>query len=152
MASKFTYKGRAEITHLNTRKEGQESEKDLAVDVKFQTEKISSAILQQLGDFLEQALYLEGGAVRNVCLKPIEFTYEIESYFLNILGSTHYGCKVKKIVAEPHDGNLVVLTFGVSFKPSGDEVARIAEYLQESIEIELGPIDGELELEEQVAA
>ncbi len=39
------------------------------------------------------------------------------------------------------------LTFSVSFKPSGDEVARMAEYLQDAIEINLEPANDELDLD-----
>jgi len=142
---KFQFSGEATIAHINARKEGPDDSKELAVDLKLEA-ITSSDVLLMLGDGLSDFLFLPGGSVRNIMLGPLEFLHEIEHYRLDILGSAHYGCKVKKIKATPIDGGGIKLVFGVSFKPTGNEVARIAEFLQDSIEIGLFPSDGELDL------
>lgn len=144
--SKFTFSGRASITHLNTRKEGPDDEKELAVDVKLQAicgVDVCGFFEQELAGFM----FLEGGAVRNVMMGPITFAHEIEGYTLDAVGSIFNGVKVKKFSLEPMDGNQIKLTFSISFKPSGDEVARMAEYLQDEIDIALRPMNEELEFE-----
>jgi hypothetical protein len=62
------------------------------------------------------------------------------------MGVTMFGVKVKKFVVEPLDGYGIALTFSVSFKPEGQTVAQIAEFLQEEIDINLYATDGELAL------
>lgn len=153
MAGKFRFCGLAEITHINARKEGPDDDKELAVDVKFSAAKVPAWILDLLGDDLVGLLFIPGSqAVRNPMLGPLTFAHEIEDYRLEILGGIHHGCRVKKITATPADGEVVTLTFGVSFKPSGDEVARMAEYLQDAVAVDLGPASAELELNDQRAA
>lgn len=144
MTTKFRFKGFAEILHLNTRKHGDE-DKVLAVDVKFQTET-DAEMLDTFEPALRQAVFTDVGAVRNIQLGPLTFTHEMEHYRLEFFGSTMVGCKVKKFSLEPKDTNRIVLTFQVSFQPSGDEVAKLAEYLQDAVEIVIEPEDGELDL------
>lgn len=144
--SQFKFSGLATILHLNARKEGPDDEKELAVDVKLTAELPASAVLPMLGENLENFLFMDGGAVWNEMLGPLTFKHEIEDYRLDVLGSTHFGIRVKKINVEAKDGRMVALGFSVSFKPSGDEVARMAEYLQDAIEIDLRPANNELDL------
>lgn len=147
---KFAYTGPAEILHINARKEGKEDDKELAADIKMMADKVPAEILKTLGDGLEQLLFFDDNmkAVRNTMMEPIGFRYEIEGYRLAMLGRMHYGCKVKKITVTPQDGGTVCLSFSVSFKPSGNEFAQIAEYLAESVSIEVGPASEELDLGE----
>jgi hypothetical protein len=139
----FSFKGGGAITSLNTRKEGPEEEKVLAIDVKFLVE-VDIADVLVLDPSLMDFLYFSNGAVRNTMLGPITFLYEIENYRLDIAGSSHYSVRVKKISLEPKDIWRAKLAFQVSFKPSGDEVATIAECLQDYIEFELAPENMEL--------
>lgn len=143
--SKFRFVGDADILHLNTRKEGPDEDKVLAVDVKLQ-----ATVGPEICDFFEPALadflFLDSGAVRNVLMGPTTFANELEHYRLEVAGSVHYGVKVKKFALEPKDGRQIGLTFQISFKPSGDEVAKLAEYLQDAIEIMLEPENEELDL------
>lgn len=44
MSGKFRFSGKAEIQHLNTRKEGPEDDKELAVDVKFSVRAVEKLI------------------------------------------------------------------------------------------------------------
>lgn len=132
MAGKFRLHAHATVTHINARKEGPDDDKVLAVGVKLQT-LLDFDILDFFEPSLATFLYLQGGAVRNVLMGPITFTHELEHYRLDIAGGSHFGTKVKKFSIEPRDSYKVLLTFLVSFKPSGDEVAQIAEYLQMDI-------------------
>lgn len=144
MTTQFKFSGKVQITHLNTRKEGPDEDKELALDIKCE-----ALADRDVCDFFEPALanflFIEGGAVRNLMLQPVEFGNELENYRLEIAGSTHYGCRVKKFRLKPKDADQIMLTFQVSFKPSGDEEARIAEFLQDEMDVDLQPSNDELD-------
>lgn len=148
---KFNFRGYAELLHINARKEGPDEDKVLAADVKMRATG-TSAILDFFMPELAGAVFTNIGAVRNEMLGPLTFTHELEHYRLEIFGDQVSGCRVKKFSLEPKDTNQIALTFQVSFQPSGDEVARLAEYLQDEIEIRLEPEDGELDLVDAMGA
>ena len=137
----------ASVEHINARKEGPDDEKELAVDLKLSA-VLDSDSLAFFEPALAEFLFM-GKAVRNTLIGPVTFKHELEHYRFEAVGSVHHGARVKKFVIEPKDGGQVLLTFGVSFKPSGDEVARLAEFLQDVIDISLEPSDQELDLEAQ---
>lgn len=143
--SKFSYKGKVEILHLNTRKEGPDDEKVLAADVKLRA-VMPRTVLDFFEPTLGECLFLKDGAVRNVMMGPVDFRNELLRYQMGVLGRTVNGVTVKKFVIEPKDVNLVVLTFSVSFQPTGNEIATLAEYLADMIDLDLAPADGELDL------
>lgn len=144
--NKFRFKGTASIKHLNTRKEGPDEEQKLCVDLKLNAMVDGAAVFHFLDDQLPHALWLPGtGAKRNLQLGPITFGHEHEGYRLICCGSTHHGVKVKKFNLEIMDGRRVSLTFSVSFEPSGTEVAALAEYLADDIDIQLEPGNEELD-------
>ena len=126
MSTQFKFKGSASILHLNTRKEGPDDDKELAVDVKFET-MVDCRSLDFFDPALPEFLFLDSGAARNLMMGPITFHYEIEHYRMDAMGSLFWGCKVKKFSLQPEDGRKVKMIFQVSFKPSGDEIARLAE-------------------------
>ena len=75
METKFKFSGRGDITSLNTRKEGPEEDKVLAVDVKLSTVVHIYDVLcfePAIKDFL----FLDNGAVRNIMIGPISFSNE----------------------------------------------------------------------------
>lgn len=149
--SKFKYRGPVEVLHVNARKEGDEEDRALAVDVKVRA-TTDRAVLDYFDPFVEgdtgprlaAALFLDSGAVRNTLMGPITFENRLEHYALDIFDERMVGCRVKKFSLLPADVNQIVLTFQISFAPTGDVMAKIAEFLQEDIEIELRPEDGEL--------
>lgn len=145
MTQKFRYSGLAEITHLNTRKEGPDDDKQLAVDVKLKAIAPSS-ILAYFDDNLSDFFYTDIGAVRNVMIGAIPMKHELEEYRMESMGGTHFGVKLKKFALEAMDTAQVVVTFQASFNPHGDEVARMAEFLQNDIQIHLEPANSELDL------
>ena len=145
---KFNYSGNAEILHLNTRKEGPDEDKVLAADVKLRV-VTDKSVMNFFEPLLSDVLFLDSGAVRNIRLNPITFSHELEHYHLETFGRSFVGCKVKRFELAPKDVNQITLTFQVSFKPSGDEVARLAEFLQDSVAVRIEPETGDLLKEEK---
>lgn len=146
MSKKFRFSGLASVMHLNARKEGPDEDKQLALDVKLKAVASAPAVLGFFDEALQGFLFTDIGAVRNVMMGTVTFAHELEDYRLEAMGSQHFGVKVKKFAIEPMDGWGASLTFSLSFKPSGDEVARLAEYLQDDIEIIVEPTSDELDL------
>ena len=144
--SKFRFKGMAQIAHLNTRKEGPDDEKELAVDVKLQL-RADHGICQFFDEQLVEFLWFSdaAGAVRNPLMSPIGYDTELRDYRVDCAGTSHHGAKVKKFVITPRDGRLVQLSLQVSFKPTSNEVGVLAEYLQDEFEIVIEPETEELD-------
>lgn len=139
----FKFIGRASIVHLNTRKEGPDDAKELAVDLKLKAE-CSLHVAVSFDPLLSEFVFTDMGAVRNIAMGPITFNNELDDYCLRIFTDEFLGVAVKKFVFEPQDGHMFTLTFSVSFKPSGIQVARIAEFLQDEIAIDIAPATEEL--------
>lgn len=135
---KFEYKGKAEIKHLNVRKEGPDEEKVLAIDVKLQC-TTSADMLDFFHEGIKGVLFTDAGAVKNMMLKPLEFLNTVLNCELEILGHRYFGVDVGKFQLKPKDGNQVQMTFQVSIQPSGDEVARISEFVMDEIDISILP-------------
>lgn len=146
MSRKFNYEGLASIIHMNTRKEGPEDDKYLTIDLKL-TAIADKSIFDYFDDRISEALYTDIGAVRNTMIGPITFNYELEHYALEVMARYFYEVRIKKFILQPMDGRLVETSFQVSFKPMADDVARLAEYLQDAIAIKVKPMDQELEFE-----
>jgi len=134
--SQFTFQGRSEIRHINTRKEGPDEEKVLALDIKL-TAKIDARLLEYFDSELSGFLFLPdgAGAVRNTAMEPIKFKHEIENCDLEIAGLNFHGVKVSKFSIEPVDGRQAWLTWQNSFQPASNEVAVISEYLMDEVEV-----------------
>lgn len=146
MTQKFSYAGPVTISHINARKEGPDDDKVLAVDLKLSL--VSDAgILDRFDDQLASFVFTDINAVRNTMVGPIPFLFELENYRLDAVGGTFFGVKVKKFTVKPMDGYMAEVCFQVSFAPSGDEVARMAEFLQEEMDIRLEPANDELDLD-----
>lgn len=135
---KFEYKGKAEIKHLNVRKEGPDDEKALAVDIKIQC-VTSAGMLDFFHDGLKEVLFTDVGAVKNPLLKPLAFHNSIVNCELEILQQRYLGVDAGKFTLEPKDGNQVIVTFSVSIQPHGDEVAQLAEYVMDEVDIHIRP-------------
>lgn len=143
--NKFRFKGTVSIKHLNTRKEGEDENQKLCVDLKLSA-LTDDTVFHFFDDQLPYALWLPGTkAKRNLQLGPLEFGTEHEGYRLECCGSAHHGVKVKKFKMAILDGGHVELMFSVSFEPSGTEVATLAEYLTDDIDITLEPANEELD-------
>lgn len=145
-SGQFLFAGRASIEHLNTRKVGEEDARELAVDVKFAIEMRASGLMFFHDASLLGALYLPGGAVRNVMLNPIGFANELEHYQITAVGSSFGGVKLKRFAIQAQDSYRLDVTFTASFMPSADEIARIAEYLDDEIDVVIAPENATLDL------
>jgi hypothetical protein len=146
---KFAFSGEATLRHMNARKEGPEDNPELAVDLKFEA-AVDASLLAAFEPALVDVLYLDSGAVRNIQLLPLAFSAILVNYRLEAFGSFFGGVELRKFAFKPVDGRRLSVTFAASFKPSGDEVARFAEYLTEAFIIDLRPEDGELDLQEPI--
>jgi hypothetical protein len=135
---KFEYKGKAEIRHLNVRKEGPDDEKALAVDVKMQC-TTSAALLDFFHEGISDVLFTDADAVKNLLLKPLGFANTIMNCDVDILGERYSGVDVGKFSLEPKDGRQVVMTFSVSLQPHGDEVAKLAEFVMDEVDVHIRP-------------
>lgn len=145
--SKFRFNNKATLLHINTRKEGDENNKELAIDLKFTT-RASLDVLQFFGDGLVDFLFLPDGNVRFKLMDDVGFSYELKSYVLTLMdGQEHYGVTVKKFKVAAVNGGAVDLTFSISFKPTSTIVATLAEFLDEMIDVSLAPADRELEFD-----
>lgn len=77
-AAQFRYSGPITVTHLNTRKEGDEDDKVLSVDVKFEARMSSGEVFGRFAPELHHDLFTDIGAVRNAMLGPITFAHQLE--------------------------------------------------------------------------
>lgn len=143
---KFRYSGPVRITHLKTRKEGGEDEdKVLAVDIKLEAKMPAELILGRFFPEVQEAIFTDIGAVRQPMLGPLAFLHELENYQIDCDAAVLTSCRLRKFAVQPRDGRETTVTFVASFKPSADEVARLAEYLVDEIHARIEPEDGELE-------
>jgi hypothetical protein len=143
---KFKLNTRAELVHINTRKEGGEDNKELALDLKLKT-RIPSEIANFFGEGLAELMFLADGTPRFKRMEQIGFDIELLSYCLILNEQTYYGVTVKKFKLSPVNDGLIDLTFSISFKPTSLVVATLAEFLDEMIGIELTPQNTELNFE-----
>lgn len=140
---KFKLAGKVQIEHLNARKEGPDDDKVLAVDLKLST--IAQAhVVSYFDAMLGPVLHAEDGEPRNLALGAIHFTHELENYAIEVAGLCFRGCKLKRFQITPLRMSTVSLVFSASFKPEGDEVSTLAEYLGERVLMSIYPTDGEL--------
>jgi len=143
--TQFEFSGLAEILHLNTRKEGKEEDgKELALDVKFKVKVASTGFTFFECEELGKSLYTDIGAVKNIFVDPITLSYEMKNYSFEISGREYFGITLKKFILEPLDGHLMAISFQATFKPTANEVALMAEHLQDMVKIKLHPENLEL--------
>jgi hypothetical protein len=135
---KFQYKGKAEIRHLNVRKEGPDDEKVLAIDVKFQC-VTGAEMLDFFHEGMREVLFTDAGAVKNLMLKPLAFHNTVLNCDLEMIGKRYGGIEVSKFQLEPKDGNQVTMQFSISLQPSSDEVAQLSEFVLDEVDIHIQP-------------
>lgn len=148
---KFQFSGKAVIGHLNTRKEGPDDEQELVLDLKLHA-VTDYSVMASFDEGLATFTFFSNGAVRNKSLGPITFKHELSDYRLEMVGSVFTAVRVKKFAIEPKDGFKAALTMLATFKPCADEVARIAEFLQDEIDVLLVPQNGELGFSDSFSA
>ncbi len=134
---KFSFRGLATIRHLNVRKEGQEGEKALAVDVKFE-----GVAVGELCHYFDERLHhlffdvsASGAIARGAFLEPVGFRNELEDCLLTVEGIEFHGVKLKGFKLLPVDGGMVTLTFTASFQPTANEVAVLARKVADEVSV-----------------
>lgn len=147
---KFKLDTRATLMHINTRKEGNEDDKALALDLKF-TARLQASAANYFGDDLASFLFLEDGVPRYKSMEDIGFKFELANYCLNLHEQDYFGVTVKKFKVQAVNGGMVDLTFSVSFNPTSQIVAMLAEFLDELIDVKLGPADRELDFNGEIS-
>lgn len=133
----FAYKGKATIKHLNIRKEGDEDDRELAVDVKFEGTTDAESMCAFFDPGLYAFLFNEIGAIRNLSLEPVCFGNTIKNCALSTLGMNVQRVKLKKFSVATIDGKRIALTFSASFFPTEDQVALLSGQVQEEISIDV---------------
>lgn len=133
---KFSYTGKANILHLNVRKEGPDDDKILAVDLKL--ECIAPAhLIDFFDEGLREVLYTDVGAVKNKRMEAIGFNNTVENGELMVFDDSRFlGVTFGKFKIKAKDTHQVTLTFSASFQPSKDEVAILAEHVSDEIDID----------------
>lgn len=151
-AKKLRLSCSATIGHINARKEGPDDDKVLACDLKLAAIVDALEVMPYFDDALLGALFMEQGQVRNMMIGAIPFAHELTDYRMTIGGLEQRGVKVKKFAVSAMDGWKLSLSFSVSFQPAGDEVAILAESLQDDIAVELEPSNAELDFSDPAPA
>jgi len=142
---RFRLSGKAEVKHLNVRKEGPDDDKVLAVDIKLTFSKVGRSLCAYFDDALEAFLWRgETTALiaRNYYLGPVNYGNQISDATAVINGHRFHGCDIRKFAIEPKDGGVIDLTCSVSLYPTASEVSDLAKIVQDEAEVTLeGPPD-----------
>lgn len=141
----FKVSGIATIKHLNVRKEGPDDEKILAVDVKLEIVKVDRRLCAYFDEALEAFLWrgdTDALIARNMFLVPVAYCNEIGGASVVIGSHSYSGCDVKKFQLNPRDGGVMTLTCSVSLYPNSGDVADLAKFVQDEINVSIeGPPD-----------
>ncbi len=117
----FKVSGRANVKHLNVRKEGPDDEKILAVDIKLEIKGIDRRLCAYFDDALEGFLWrgnCNALIVRNAFMAPAAYSNCISDCRVEIGAGIYHGCDVKKFAIQPHDGGVITLTCAVTLQPT----------------------------------
>lgn len=135
---RFSFSGKATIKHLNTRKEGPDEEKVLALDV-----KLNATVSADQWDFfhpgIKHALYTDAGGVQNVMMEAVGFSNLVKGCMVEISHYQFLSVDVKNFKIRPIDGWKADLTFSISVDPDGEQLAVLAEFLQEEVDVTVEP-------------
>lgn len=141
----FSLRGTATIKHLNVRKEGPEDDKALAIDVKLEIKRVDRRLCGYFDDALEPFLWRgESDAliVRNAFLGPTEYLHTITGASVKLGDLDFVGGDVKKFGIVPQDGGVLTLTCSVTLQPSSADVAKLANWVLDEVEVSIeGPPD-----------
>ena len=137
------------LANLNLRQELHGESHVTAADLKFEL-KSDADILAMFSPALKDSLFkkkedLAGGTLelKNPQLKPpLSLEYELKGIDFTV----HYGAKsemhfenadVDSFKIEPAEGGAVTVTFRVAIHPSGAQIGKLADFIQETIDITL---------------
>ncbi|MFC4158236.1 hypothetical protein [Chitinimonas lacunae] len=133
----------ATLNSLNLRKEGPDSNKVLAVDMKLDMQ-VDPGILACFNPTLRDFLFNGAGNPRFPNMEPVTWKGEMLNMELRIDRSLKFrDVTLKKFSLQPmldkNGDQCIALAFQASFKPAGTEAAALSECLQESIQLEIEP-------------
>lgn len=130
---RFRLSTEATIKHLNVRKEGEEDDKQLAVDIKIDCDE-SALLCDFFDEKLQAFLFNDIGAASNVMLEAVRYSHAIQHIDVDFCGFEFRDCELKKFQIMPKDGNRINMVFSVTIMPRSDELAVIAEHLGEVVQ------------------
>lgn len=138
----------ATIKHINARKEGQEHDKELAVDLKLEVDAFACDVLPYFDPTLRGFIF-NHDAVRYPSIDVIKWNGENVNMAMELCGFEFREVRLSKFEISPYiekrgqdmddytDIQKVRLTLSASFKPRGPEMATIAEMLGEETPISI---------------
>lgn len=138
-SSRFTLRGTAAVKHINIRKEGSgdsPDERTLKVDLKLEV-RTDMALPDFLDAGLRHFLWTPTGIVRNPMLKAVGFDGEVSDIGGEVCGLQVSGATAHKFAVRPHDSHEATVTMTLTWEPSADDVAVIAEHIGESVELDV---------------
>jgi hypothetical protein len=146
---RFQLAGTATIKHLNVRKEGPDDDKNLAVDIKLEVQKVDRALCEYFDDALAAFLWrgdTNALIARNVFLQPVQYLNQVETAQI-IIGPCSFFGDVKKFSLLANDGGVMTVGCSVSVEPNSSEVATLANMVQDETQVRIigpaGLFDGE---------
>lgn len=136
MTTAFQLRGGAHVRHINIRKEGDDDERTLKVDLKLEA-RTGMELPDYLDSGLRHFLWSAAGIVRNPMLKAVGFTGEVPGVGGEICGLQVSGAKAHKFAVEPRDSLEAIVTLTLTWHPASDDVAVIAEHIGELVPVDL---------------
>lgn len=137
----FSIKHNASIKHINVRKEGEEGNEALALDLKLQFKGLDRRLCAYFDDALEVFLWrgdTDALIARNQFLAPVQYGNFVRGADVEINGRGFTGADIKKFSITPKDGGVIDLVCSVTIGliVSGD-VAFLSNLLQDEIGVKL---------------
>ena len=142
MTAALDWQGFADITHMNVRKCGPDEEKTLTLDLKLIAE-CKGDVLGFFDDSLSTFLFFPDGSLRMPAMEPVSWAGEVKHMRLDVEGITFSDVTLRKFQFAPAENYNVALVMTATFTPERAEVALLAEFLGESVKIQIEP-EGDL--------
>lgn len=147
----LTLKHRATLKHINTRKEGDDDHRDLALDLKLAAEGLTASTLATLfpsdaGHDPVSAFWDDDGHPKWYTLSELAIEAKLIGHKVTLGGRDYLGATIKGLSFLIRDERKVDLTFTVQINPAAADVAVFANALYERIDIAIEPRQQELDL------
>jgi len=142
----FSIKHNASIKHINVRKEGEEGNEVLALDLKLQFKGLDRRLCAYFDEALEAFLWrgdTDALIARNQFLSPVQYSNYVSGAHVSIGGRDFDGSDVKKFSITPKDGGVIDLTCSVTLGfVTTESVAFLSGLLHDEGRVEItGPLD-----------
>ncbi len=144
----FSLAGKANIKHLNVRKEGDDDARVLMVDVKLEVMRVDADFLDHFEPHARLLLWRSakpgsdedalGMYVRNAMLEPLAFSHVIKGATVLMSGLQFKAADVKRISFAALDGGVGTVVCSVTLaEPSADDVAVLARRVQDEVVVRI---------------